>query len=115
MLIKIAIVRHDYYQTSTSVIASLYLRKVDKQNAKIDFTSSSTIALDLPTTDMKRYREEMALFGQIDIAKSTYKIQSTKVELMLVKLYNESWPLLKSDDTNRDLARHDEIDCLIKS
>ncbi|KAL8920010.1 MAG: hypothetical protein Q9172_004704 [Xanthocarpia lactea] len=91
-------VRHDFYQTPTTVIASLYLKKIDKQRAKIDFASPTEIVLDLPTTDKKRYKTSMPLFGPIDTAKSTSKIMGTKLELTLVKLDTASWSALRSDE-----------------
>ncbi|KAI4282553.1 MAG: hypothetical protein L6R38_002850 [Xanthoria sp. 2 TBL-2021] len=90
--------RHDFYQTPTTVIASLYLKKVDKQRSKIDFASPTEIILDLPTTDMKRYKTTMPLFAPIDIAKSSSKIMGTKIELTLVKLEIATWSALRSDE-----------------
>ncbi|KAI4245414.1 MAG: hypothetical protein L6R40_002474 [Gallowayella cf. fulva] len=91
-------VRHDFYQTPTTVIASLYLKKIDKQRSKIDFPSPNEIVLDLPTTDKKRYKTSVPLFGQIDTAKSSSEIMGTKLELTLIKLDNASWPTLRSDE-----------------
>ena len=91
-------VRHDFYQTPTTVIASLFLKKIDKLAAKIKFSSSQTIALNLPTTDKKRYQTEIPTFGPIDTKASTYKIMGTKLELTLVKADGASWPVLRSDE-----------------
>lgn len=90
--------RHDFYQTPTVVIASFYLKKINKERAKIDFSSPTTVALDLPTTDSRRYHEEVPLFGQIDTVKSNYKIMGTKLELTLAKKDGSSWPTLRSDE-----------------
>lgn len=93
-------VRHDFYQTPTSVIASFFLKKIDKDAAKVSF-GPNQIDLDLPTTDAptpKRYKKAVSLFGPIDPAKSAYKILGTKLEVTLVKADGSSWPVLKSDD-----------------
>ena len=90
--------RHDFYQTLTSVIASLYLKKIDKERAKIDFSSPTTVTLDLPTADNKRYQTEIPLFGQINTEQSKAKIMGTKLELTLVKSDGMSWPTLRSDE-----------------
>ncbi|KAF3769124.1 chord-domain-containing protein [Cryphonectria parasitica EP155] len=92
-------VRTDFYQTPTSVIASFFLKKINKDTAKVVFTDSS-IQLDLPTTDSppKRYRTEVPLFGGIDTAKTTFKILGTKLEVTLVKAEVSSWPVLRADD-----------------
>jgi hypothetical protein len=92
--------RHDFYQTPTSVIASFFLKKIDKDAAKVSFASKQ-IDLDLPTTDVptpKRYKKVVSLFGPIDAAKSSYKILGTKLEVALVKADGSSWPVLRSDD-----------------
>ncbi|KAM7209329.1 Phosphoenolpyruvate/pyruvate domain containing protein [Naviculisporaceae sp. PSN 640] len=93
-------VRHDFYQTATSVIASFFLKKIDKDAAKVVF-GEQKIELDLPTTDSpvpKRYKAEVPLFAPIDAAQSTFKILGTKLEVNLVKADDSSWPVLRSDD-----------------
>ena len=94
-----AVCRTDFYQTPSSVIASFFLKKIDKNTAKVVFTQSS-IQLDLPTTDLppKRYRTEVPLFGGIDPEKTTYKILGTKLEVTLAKAEVSSWPVLRADD-----------------
>ncbi|KAL9129203.1 MAG: hypothetical protein Q9175_007355 [Cornicularia normoerica] len=91
-------VRHDFYQTPTSVIASLFLKRIDKAHAKIEFTSQTTVLLDLPTADNKRYKTELPLFGHIDTTRSMYKIMGTKLEMTLVKADGLGWPTLRSDE-----------------
>ena len=91
-------VRHDFYQTPTTVIASLFLKKIDKSKAKVQFSSSRSVTLDLPTADNKRYQTELPTFGEIDTAKSTFKIMGTKLELTLIKADGASWPVLRSDE-----------------
>ena len=90
--------RHDFYQTSTTVHASLYLKKIVKADAKVTFTSPTTIDLDLPTSDNKRYKATMPLFGPVDTEKSSWKIMGTKMELTLVKTDGASWPVLRADE-----------------
>lgn len=90
--------RSDFYQTPTSVMASLYLKKIDKECSKITFASSTTIDLDLRTSDNKRYNRELPLFASIDTEKSSYKILGTKLEFNLVKMDGSSWPVLRSDE-----------------
>ncbi len=90
--------RHDFYQTPNSVIASLFLKKIDKERAKVNFNSKTTVTLDLPTADSKRYKTEIPLYGGIDTTLSKYKIMGTKLELTLVKSEESSWPTLRSDE-----------------
>ena len=90
--------RHDFYQTTKTVIASLYLKKIDKERAKVDFTSPTTVTLDLPTADNRRYATELPLYGRIDTTKSKAKIMGTKLEMTLVKADGLSWSTLRSDE-----------------
>ncbi|KAH8426018.1 cysteine and histidine-rich domain-containing protein [Aspergillus melleus] len=94
---KVDTVRNDFYQTASSVNVSLYLKKIDKTRAKVEF-STNTITFDLPTTDNKRYTDTYSLFAPIDAEKSQFRVLGTKLELTLVKADGTSWPVLRSDD-----------------
>jgi len=92
--------RTDFYQTPSSVIASFFLKKIDKDRAKVAFDAQN-LDLDLPTTDAptpKRYKKVVPLWGPIDTAKSSFKVLGTKLEVTLVKTDGSSWPVLRSDD-----------------
>ncbi|KAI1811469.1 Pyruvate/Phosphoenolpyruvate kinase-like domain-containing protein [Poronia punctata] len=92
-------VRHDFYQTPTTVIVSFFLKKIDPARAKVKF-DSRTLDLDLPTNEPapKRYRTSVPLFGTIDAEKSTFKVLGTKLEVSLYKADGASWPVLRSDE-----------------
>lgn len=92
-------VRHDFYQTPTTVIASFFLKKIDSARATVQF-NPNTLDLDLPTSDPtpKRYKTSVPLFGAIDAQKSTFKILGTKLEVSLYKADGASWPVLRSDE-----------------
>ncbi|KAF1828758.1 chord-domain-containing protein [Decorospora gaudefroyi] len=94
---KLETVRHDFYQTATCVVASLYLKKIDKSTAKVDFQSTH-VKLDLPTADNKRYQTEFPLFSTIKPEESKFRILGTKLEMTLTKADSASWPVLRSDD-----------------
>ncbi|KAA6411020.1 MAG: hypothetical protein FRX48_05331 [Lasallia pustulata] len=95
---EVSDVRHDFYQTATTVIASLYLKKIDKARAVVAFSEPATVELDLPTSDQKRYAKALHLYGPIDAARSGFKIMGTKVELSLAKADGSSWPVLRRDE-----------------
>lgn len=92
-------VRHDFYQTPSTVIASFFLKKIDSAKATVKFEPQALV-LDLPTSDAqpKRYRATVPLFGLVDPDKSTHKVLGTKLELTLYKADGASWPVLRSDD-----------------
>ena len=80
------------------MIASLFLKKIDKETAKVIFKTPTDVSVDLHTVDNKRYAAEIPLFGPIDTAKSTFKIMGTKLELTLAKADGTSWATLRSDE-----------------
>ncbi|TVY50894.1 Cysteine and histidine-rich domain-containing protein [Lachnellula cervina] len=92
-------VRHDYYQTGTTVTASFFLKKIDKDKASVEFAPTE-LSLDLPTTDTppKRYKAVVPLFGSIDPAASSFRIVPTKLEVTLVKADGKGWANLRSDE-----------------
>ena len=79
-------------------MASLFLKKIDKGYATVEFISQTAVLLDLPTADNKRYKTELPFFGHIDPARSTYNITGTKLEMTLAKADGVSWPTLRSDE-----------------
>lgn len=91
--------RHDYYQTPTTVIASFFLKKINKETAKVEYKDKE-LSLDLITTDSppKRYKADVPLYGLINTEKSSHKILGTKLELSLVKADGASWPVLRGDE-----------------
>ncbi|KAI1847298.1 hypothetical protein JX266_006523 [Neoarthrinium moseri] len=92
-------VRHDYYQTPSTVIASFFLKKIDSPKSTVKF-QAQTMLLDLVTSDAtpKRYKADVPLYGKIDPEKSTFKIFGTKLEVNLSKADGTGWPVLRSDD-----------------
>lgn len=98
---RLPTVRTDFYQTGTTVHASVYLKKIDKDKSRVEFRiSGEEIDMDLKTQDEKRYCSVVPLFGKIDPAKSTFKILGTKLDLTLAKADAAGWPVLRKDDRN---------------
>lgn len=98
---KVSTVRHDFYQTSSTVHASFFLKKIDKEASKVKFSESGTqLDLDLRTSDKKQYTAVVPLYGKIDSDKSSFKILGTKLELTLAKADGQGWPVLRSDERN---------------
>ena len=96
---QVKTVRHDMYQTGTTVTASLYLKKIDKTKSTVEFAAGGTdVVLDLKTTDGKEYKTEVPLYGTIVPEKSTFRILGTKLELTLVKASGAGWPVLRADE-----------------
>ncbi|KAI1505255.1 HSP20-like chaperone [Biscogniauxia marginata] len=92
-------VRHDFYQTPSTVIVSFFLKKIDSTKATVKFEAQA-LQLDLPTSDAqpKRYKTTVPLFASIDTEKSSFKVLGTKLEVSLYKADGASWPVLRSDE-----------------
>ena len=91
-------VRNDFYQTATTVIASLYLKKISKERSQVQFADARTVDLDLHTSDNKQYNTSVTLYGPIKPEESKFKIMGTKLELTLAKANGAGWPVLRADD-----------------
>ena len=94
-------VRNDFYQTPTSVIVSFYLKKIDKENAIVEFDGDGrTVKLDLPTADGKRYKADVELWGEVEPSQCKSRVLGTKLELTLAKKGDSQvgWPVLRSSD-----------------
>ena len=91
--------RHDFYQTPVNVIASFFLKKIDKGTAKIELQPKQ-LKLDLATSDSppKRYTADIPLYGSIDPEKSSYRVLGTKLEFVLAKSDGASWPVFRGDE-----------------
>ncbi|RIA82424.1 HSP20-like chaperone [Glomus cerebriforme] len=89
--------RHDWYQTPTHIIMSIFAKKVDKQNSSIIFKEQELNA-DLKMPDGKRFKTTYPLYQLIDPKNSNFEILTTKVEIKLKKANGISWPSLKSDE-----------------
>jgi len=94
---KFESIRSDFYQTTTQVIASIYLKGIKKDEASIKFNSDS-VDVDLRTADNKHYVSSIPLYGQIIPDKSTFRIITPKLEFTLAKSDGSGWPVLRSTD-----------------
>lgn len=92
-------VRSDFYQTATMVIASLYLKKIDKERSKVVFENDGkSVQVDLHTSDNKHFCKSIEVFASVKPAESSFKIMGTKLELTLAKADTLGWPVLRATD-----------------
>ncbi|KAL8943718.1 MAG: hypothetical protein Q9211_000889 [Gyalolechia sp. 1 TL-2023] len=91
-------IRHEWYQTQDHVVVSLFAKGVPKDKATIDIQAHSlAISFPLPTGSDYDFSLD-PLYGEVDVAASTAKVMSTKVEFTLQKSSpGEMWPQLESD------------------
>ncbi|KAH9813829.1 HSP20-like chaperone [Melampsora americana] len=89
--------RFDYYQTPTSVIVSVFGKGAIKDHSEVIF-ENQVMKVNLKLPGNKRFDKSFKLFGKINTTESTYKILSTKCEIILVKLDGISWSNLEEGD-----------------
>ncbi|KAK4689485.1 suppressor of G2 allele of SKP1, partial [Tremellales sp. Uapishka_1] len=98
----IALPRHDFYQTPTQLILSIYLKSYQSLAADIAFDfepTSLTITLPpFPGTEDSRPKRIVIepLFGEIRPEDSTWRVASTKFEIKLAKASPITWTTLLS-------------------
>ncbi|KAJ2747397.1 hypothetical protein GGI20_000535 [Coemansia sp. BCRC 34301] len=88
--------RRDYYQMGSSVIVSVYAKKIDREASSVEFTPES-FKLHLVYGDGKVYDDEIALNSTIVPEDSHFEYLSTKVEIKLAKSSPAAWPVLERD------------------
>lgn len=92
-------VRSDFYQTSTTVIASLYLKKIDAKRSRVEFLADGEgVEVDLRTADGKRYANSLHFYGKVRPEESGFKVLGTKLELTIVKAEPVGWQVLRAED-----------------
>ncbi|CAG8481619.1 8637_t:CDS:2 [Dentiscutata erythropus] len=89
--------RHDWYQTPSYVIMSVFCKKIDKERSTISFKEKE-MSINLRTADSKIFKEVFPLYQYIEPENSKYEFLSTKVEIKLKKANGISWPSLRADE-----------------
>lgn len=93
-------IRHEWYQSATEITITLLAKGIPKDMTTVELQLRSlTIAFPLSNgSDFDFSRDP--LFAEIDNASSTYKIMSTKIEIILKKaIPGQKWPSLEGVDS----------------
>jgi suppressor of G2 allele of SKP1 len=76
--------RHDFYQTDTSVIVSVYVKGCKAEDVKCAITESA-LNLDVSEPSPVTSLHVSPLFSGVDSSSSSFKVLGTKVEIKLQK------------------------------
>ncbi|KAI5780771.1 SGS domain-containing protein [Geopyxis carbonaria] len=89
-------IRHEWYQTPTQVVLTLYVKGVPKEKASIEITSSS-LSITFPLSSGNDFVFDIdPLFYDVDPLQSSYSVLVTKIELKLLKADSgKKWPTLE--------------------
>ncbi len=80
--------RHDFYQTPTSVIVSVYAKNTQKTNVTL---TDSEMSVHIDFKDGSVFDWNTLLFQPIIPNESSYQVLSTKIEIILKKANGLSW------------------------
>ena len=92
-------IRHEWYQTPDTVVVSLFAKGVPKDKAIIEFQRRTlSISFPLPTGSDYEFNLD-PLYAPIDHTSSTFRILSTKIELILKKTKaGQKWAFLEGSE-----------------
>ncbi|XP_074582553.1 protein SGT1 homolog [Curcuma longa] len=85
--------RHDYYNTPTEVVLTIFSKGIPAENVSVDFGEQIlSVIINAPDEE---YHFQRRLFSKIIPEKSRYQVLSTKVEIRLSKAEAITWTSLE--------------------
>lgn len=96
-------IRHEWYQTTDTVVVTLFAKGIPKEKATIEIQQDSVaISFPLPTGADFHFSLD-PLYTNIDPSASTSKIMTTKAELTLKKMVpGQKWPSIERMELSLD-------------
>ncbi|KAK1326144.1 hypothetical protein QJS10_CPA01g02268 [Acorus calamus] len=86
--------RHDYYNTQTEVVLTIFSKGIPSNNVVIDFGEQMlSVTIDMPGEDA--YHFQPRLFGKIVPEKCRYQVLPSKIEIRLLKAESLTWTSLE--------------------
>ncbi|KAE8144851.1 hypothetical protein BDV25DRAFT_165934 [Aspergillus avenaceus] len=98
-------VRHEWYQSSETVVVTLYVKGVPKDKVDTELKDES-VSLQFPLPSGASYDFTLdPLFAPVDPASSKVSVMSTKIEIVLKKRASaQKWSALEASSTDPKLA-----------
>lgn len=84
--------RHDWYQSEASVVISVLYKNAKEKNGSVKIESHRVEV----TAD--GYELVVLLNKEVDVAKSSYKMLNSKIEISLAKIEGVRWGALEKQD-----------------
>lgn len=85
-------VRHDWYQSETSVVISVLYKNAKDHNGQVKISSDR---VEVTADD---YSLSLTLNKEVDVAKSSYKMLPSKIEISLAKIEGVRWDALEKQE-----------------
>jgi suppressor of G2 allele of SKP1 len=88
--------RHDWYQNPSHVTVELFIKKLSKESATIEFRSDEVrIAVREPEPGAAPFELHLTLFAPIDPPQTSVQYMSTKLVIKMAKATPAQWPALE--------------------
>ncbi|CAF91127.1 unnamed protein product, partial [Tetraodon nigroviridis] len=89
--------RHDWHQTSSSVVVSVYARTADPAQSRVE-ANSTLLSCQVRFEEDKVFQRTFHLWGLVDVSRSAVNLLPSKVEIVLRKAQPGSWGRLEDPD-----------------
>ncbi|XP_006644387.2 protein SGT1 homolog [Oryza brachyantha] len=96
--------RHDFYNSATDVVLTIFAKGVPPENVVIDF-GEQMLSVSIEVPGEEPYHFQPRLFSKIIPDKSKYQVLSTKVEIRLAKAEQITWTSLDYDNKPKALPQ----------
>jgi suppressor of G2 allele of SKP1 len=101
-------VRREWYQSDRQVVVTLFIKNVNKESCKVEFTDRSlSVNFPLPTSGSEFVFELPTLYASIDAGASSYSVMPSKIEILLAKSQPSKWKSLEREDEINDPSPSD--------
>uniref|UniRef100_A0A1D1YXX0 Protein SGT1 homolog n=1 Tax=Anthurium amnicola TaxID=1678845 RepID=A0A1D1YXX0_9ARAE len=86
--------RHDYYNTPTEVVLTIFAKSVPSERVHVDF-GEQILSVSIDVSGEESYHFQPRLFSKIIPDKCRYTVLSTKIEIRLAKADAIAWSSLE--------------------
>ncbi|GMG21337.1 unnamed protein product [Ambrosiozyma monospora] len=102
--------RTDWFDTDNEVSIQVFIKFIQKESVKAEIKESS---ISFKFADKNKFEYEYTLpqlFSKVDVAKSSYRVFGTKLEITLIKAIKEKWDKLSiADNSETEAEKQDEV------
>jgi len=92
--------RHEFYQTSTHVIVTIFAKNISKEQTNIELGEKS-MCVTISLSDSNQFILDLDLFEKIIPSESSTMFLSTKIEIKLKKANSARWNTLESTTVSK--------------
>jgi len=88
-------IRHEWYQTASHVIVTLFVKNIPKDKVKVEITPTS-LSISFPNARGSEFTFDIVPFAhKVSKEESSFRVLSTKLEVHLKKMEARQWNVLE--------------------